>query len=187
MTPSTSVEMTPLPGLAVLRREPFEDHRGSLDRLFDLDTVGLVVPGFSVAQVNHTVTVGRGTVRGLHYQMPPFSDPKVVTCLRGRVFDVAVDIRSGSPTFLKWHAIELHEGERVSVVLPAGVAHGFQLLGDSCELLYVHGENYNEQAEGGLNPEDPVLSILWPEVISQMSQRDRENPMLDADWPGVEP
>jgi len=183
--PTSSVEMTPIHGLVVLRREPFEDHRGSLDRLFDIEMMGSLVPEFTVAQVNHTVTIGRGTVRGLHYQAPPRTESKIVTCLRGRVFDVAVDVRRGSPTFLDWHSVELNAEDRTSVVLPPGCAHGFQLLGDSCELLYVHGERYHEGAEGGLHPEDPTLSISWPEVISQMSTRDREHPMLDPDWPGV--
>jgi len=135
--------------------------------------------------VNYSVTIGQGTVRGLHYQGPPRADAKIVTCLRGRVFDVAVDVRRDSPTFLAWHAVELSEDEGISVVLPSGFAHGFQLLGDACELLYVHGESYCEEAEGGLNPEDPVLSIPWPEAISRMSNRDRDRPMLESNWLGV--
>lgn len=185
MRPTSSIETTPFSGLVVLRREPFEDHRGSLDRLFDREVVGSLVPGFTVAQVNHTVTVGRGTVRGLHYQGPPQADAKVVTCLRGRVFDVVVDLREGSPTFLNWHTVELSEKKRTSIVIPAGFAHGFQLLSESCELFYVHSERYHEDAEGGIHPEDPTLSIPWPEVISQMSTRDQEHPMLDPDWSGV--
>ncbi len=180
-----SVYETPINGLVLFRREPYEDHRGSLDRLFDLDMVRSLVPGFSVAQVNHTVTIGRGTVRGLHYQVSPFSDAKVITCLRGRVFDVAVDVRRGSSTFLNWHSIELVERDGISVVLPPGFAHGFQLLDDACELLYVHGERYSEEAEGALHAEDPLLDIVWPKAISVMSDRDREHPMIDEDWPGV--
>lgn len=185
MSPTVSVEATPLQGVVILHREPFEDHRGSLDRLFDVDSVNELVSGFKVAQVNHTVTVGRGTVRGLHYQGPPQADAKIVTCLRGRVFDVVVDLRARSATLLNWHAVELNGKERSSVLIPSGFAHGFQLLSDSCELLYVHSERYRENAEGGIHPEDPALSISWPEAISQMSTRDREHPILDPDWPGV--
>ena len=186
MTPLTAIETTPIQGLTLLRREPVEDSRGSLDRIFDIDLANSLVPGFAVAQVNHTVTVGRGTVRGLHYQTPPVADAKIVTCLRGRIFDVVVDLRRGSPTFLTWHGVELAGMDGVSVVVPTGLAHGYQLLDDSCELLYVHGEQYHPGSEGGVNPEDPTLGVRWPEEISRMSDRDRNHSMLRSDWTGIE-
>ena len=186
MAPSTAIETTPIHGLTLLRREPVEDNRGSLDRVFDIDLATSLVPGFSVAQVNHTVTVGRGTVRGLHYQIPPLADAKILTCLRGRIFDVVVDLRRGSPTFLTWHGVELAGGDGVSVVVPTGLAHGYQLLDDSCELLYVHGERYHQSSEGGVHPEDPMLGVRWPEEISRMSDRDHNHSMLDSDWTGIE-
>ena len=182
---ATSVEETPIGGLVLVRREPYKDHRGSLDRIFDINVVHSLVPGFSVVQVNHTVTLGRGTVRGLHYQAAPFADAKVITCTRGKIFDVAVDVRQGSPTFMSWYSIELSGGDGISIVLPPGFAHGFQLLDESCELLYVHNERYCQEAEGALHVEDPLLGIVWPEAISAMSDRDRRHTMIEDDWPGV--
>ena len=181
-----SVEVTSISGLVIFRREPFEDHRGVLDRLFDFEISRDLVSDFSVAQINHTVTRGRGTVRGLHFQFPPFADAKLLTCLRGRVFDVAVDLRRGSPTFLDWYGIELNGSDTKSIFLPQGFAHGFQLLSDACELLYVHGEHYQQEAEGGFHAEDPTLDIQWPEKISEMSARDRRLPNIKLEWPGVE-
>ena len=181
-----SVETTAISDLTVLHREPFSDHRGLLDRLFDFEATKDLVSDFSVAQVNHTVTQGRGTVRGLHFQFPPFADAKFITCLRGRVFDVAVDLRQGSPTFLDWYGIELVEADAKSVLVPQGFAHGFQLLADKCELLYVHSEHYHQEAEGGIHAEDPLLDIRWPEPILTMSTRDRGLPTVEQDWPGVE-
>ena len=181
----SSIEATPIEGLVAIRRKPHTDIRGSLDRLFDLDVACSLIPDFAVSQVNHTVTNGRGTVRGLHYQMPPFADAKIVTCLRGRVLDVAVDLRQGSPTFLDWHSTELSEGDGISMLLSPGLAHGFQLLDNGCELLYLHGERYRPDAEGGLNPQDPLLDIPWPEPISLMSERDSKHPMIDPGWPGI--
>jgi len=186
LAPSTAIETTPIHGLTLLRREPVEDNRGSLDRVFDVDLATSLVPGFSVAQINHTVTVGRGTVRGLHYQIPPLADAKILTCLRGRIFDVVADLRRGSPTFLTWHGVELAGMDGVSVVVPTGLAHGYQLLDDSCELLYVHGERYHQRSEGGVHPEDPMLGVRWPEEISRMSDRDRNHSMLDPGWTGIE-
>ena len=181
----SSIEATSIDGLVAIRRKSHTDNRGSLERLFDLDAVSSLIPDFAVFQVNRTVTIGRGTVRGLHYQLPPFADAKIVTCLSGRVLDVAVDLRQGSSTFLNWHSTELSGEDGISLLLSPGLAHGFQLLDDRCELLYVHGERYRPDAEDGLNPQDPQLGIPWPEPISLMSERDSGHPMIDPGWPGV--
>ena len=176
---------TPIDGLTVVERRPHEDERGTLDRLFDSDLIDRLLPDFRVKQVNHTMTRWRGTVRGMHYQLPPYSDEKIVTCLRGRVFDVAVDVRRGSPTFLRWHGEVLQPGERRSLLLPAGLAHGFQALADNSELIYVHGAGYRPGAEAGLRPDDPAVGIDWPEPLRLMSERDATHPPVADCWEGV--
>ena len=185
MARTTSVQATPIDGLTLIERRPHADDRGTLDRLFDDDEIGRLLPGFRTSQVNHSVTRRRGTVRGMHYQTPPNADAKVVTCLRGRVFDVAVDVRHGSKTFLQWHAEVLEPGKNRSFVIPEGFAHGFQALTDECELLYVHGAPYCAEAEAGLRPDDPALEIDWPEPPILMSQRDMTHPLVATDWQGV--
>jgi dTDP-4-dehydrorhamnose 3,5-epimerase len=97
------------------------------------------------------MTLRRGTVRGLHFQRPPHAEAKLVTCLHGQVFDVAVDLRAGSPTFLQWHAEELTESNGRSLLIPEGFAHGFQTLSEHCELLYVHSATFVPSSEGGIN------------------------------------
>ena len=185
LTRSTSTRETPLNGLVIIQRHPHEDDRGFFDNLFDEDLVESLSPGFRVAQVNRSVTRLRGTLRGMHYQASPHADTKIVTCTQGRVFDVVVDIRRGSPTFLRWHGQLLEHGDFKSLVIPAGFAHGFQALVDHSELIYLHGSAYYPDAEAGLNPLDPVLDITWPEPPILVSERDAAHELLADDWNGV--
>jgi dTDP-4-dehydrorhamnose 3,5-epimerase len=175
---------TPLDGLKVVRRKPLTDERGFLERLFcsaDLESVF----GLAIAQVNHTLTRSRGTVRGMHFQHPPHAEVKLVSCLRGKVFDVAVDLRHGSPTFMHWHGEVLSEENHLAMAIPAGFAHGFQTLEDDCEMLYFHSEAYEPGAEGGLHPLDPRLRIEWPLAVAGMSPRDALHPMLCENEKGI--
>lgn len=169
---------TPLAGLKLVKTEPVGDHRGSFARLFcaaELAPLGLPGP---VVQINHSFTAARGAVRGLHFQRPPKAEAKLVRCLRGRVLDVAVDLRAGSPTFGAWHAVELAPEEHLAFYLPRGFAHGFQTLTPDCELLYLHTEYYSPEHEGGLRFDDPALAIPWPLPVADISGRDRSHPLL---------
>lgn len=186
MVSGPALEPTRLGGLSILRRHPFEDDRGSFDRLYETSWLGGMGGHLEVAQINHSVTRGGGTVRGLHYQVAPFTETKLVACLRGRVFDVAVDLRRGSPTFLSWHGQVLSAEDPLTLVIPHGFAHGFQVLSDECELLYVHSEPYELSAQAGVHPNDPRVDVRWPEPIATMSSQDRERPLLAYDWIGVE-
>src|SRR5690606_4870438 len=121
----------------------------------------------------------RGTVRGLHYQRSPYSETKLVTCTEGAVWDVVVDIREESPTFLHWHAEELSESNGRALLIPAGFAHGFQTLSDNVTLIYCHDVPYHASAESGLHPKDPMLNIPWPLTITAISSRDNHHPMLE--------
>lgn len=176
----------PLPGLMLLERKPVEDARGSLERLFCAETLACMGIDRPLAQINLTRTRHQGAVRGMHFQHPPQAEDKVVSCLRGRVFDVAVDLRRGSPTFLGWHGEVLSPSGRNSLLIPAGFAHGFQALCDDCELLYFHTAAYSREAEGGLRPTDPALLILWPLPIIELSERDANHPLLSSDFSGID-
>lgn len=180
-----SITELPLPGLRRVQRQRLVDARGYLARLFcaaDLAGAGWLLP---VAQVNHSHTARRGAVRGLHYQMPPHAEMKLVSCIRGRIFDVAVDLRSGSPTFARWHGEVLDAEVGGAMLLPEGFAHGFQALTDDVELVYCHTQAYNSAAEGGFNPLDKWLGITWPLPITETSDRDRTLPRLGSDFKGL--
>lgn len=176
---------TPIADLKIIERQQLEDSRGFLVRLFcaeELTAAGWCKP---VAQINHTFTQKPGTVRGMHFQRPPHAEMKLVACLRGAIWDVALDLRAGSPTFLQWHAEVLSAANLRSLLIPEGFAHGFQTLSDDCELIYLHTAVYTPGAEDGLNPQDPVLSITWPQAITELSARDEHHPMLDNQFNGV--
>lgn len=178
---------TPISNLQVLQRKPIGDSRGYLERMFCSEELKRLMPEQSIAQINHTRTEIRGTVRGMHYQRPPHSEIKFVSCLRGKVFDVAVDLRHHSPTFLHWHAEELSADNHKTLVIPEGFAHGFQTLTDDCEMLYFHSAAYQPGAEAGLHSQDPRLGILWPLQVVGLSPRDAEHPFLNDSYTGVAP
>jgi dTDP-4-dehydrorhamnose 3,5-epimerase len=177
---------TAIAGLCVVQRQRLGDDRGFLSRLFcaqELASAGWVQP---IAQINHTFTAARGTVRGMHFQSPPHTEMKLVTCLRGAVWDVGLDLRASSPTFLQWCAAELSADNGCALLIPEGCAHGFQALTDDCELLYLHTAPYAAQAEGGLSATDARLAIRWPLPITLQSPRDLDHPRLAADFKGLE-
>lgn len=176
---------TLLAGLHILQRKPISDSRGYLERLFCSEELQALAPGRHIAQINHTLTAARGTVRGIHFQRPPHAEIKFVSCLRGEVFDVAVDLRDNSPTFLRWHAEVLSADNHKTLVIPEGFAHGFQTLTDDCEMLYFHTAAYQPGAEGGLNAQEPRLGIEWPLPVAGLSPRDAGYPMIGNCFPGI--
>lgn len=173
-----------LPGLKLIKRQPVADQRGFLQRLYCNEVLRLSGLSEPLSQINLTLTRQRGAVRGMHYQREPYAEDKVISCLRGCVFDVAVDLRKGSSTYLKWYAEILSPELNNSLLIPKGFAHGFQALADDCELLYFHTAAYAPQAEAGLSPVDPVLDIAWPLEITDMSERDRNHPLLTDKFEG---
>lgn len=178
-------EPTALDGLTILTRSRFGDQRGFLSRLF----CGEELPAFGwpgpVMQLNETGTADAGTVRGMHFQRPPFAEWKLVTCVQGRILDVAVDLRHGSPTFLKHVAVELSEDNARSLLIPAGFAHGFQALSDNVRMIYAHSAPFRAEAEGGLHPQDPTLGIEWPLPVQKLSVRDASHPLIHEDFEGL--
>ena len=184
---SINLTKTPLDGLVLVERLRVQDQRGFFSRFFcaqELARAGFDRP---VAQINHTLTRRCGAVRGLHFQHPPHAEDKLVSCLRGRVFDVGVDLRRDSTTFLKWHGEILSADNGRSLLIPRGFAHGFQALEDDCELLYLHSSAYVAEAEGALNARDPKLEIHWPLAFTDISERDAQHALLTHEFTGVQP
>lgn len=175
----------PIPSLRVFERTQLGDARGFLERIYEANAAAAFPCLGHVAQVNRTVTLRKGVVRGMHFQRPPYSESKLVHCVRGTVFDVAVDLRIDSPTFLHWHGEILGAANRHCLWIPEGFAHGFQTLEDECEMLYVHSQVYQPDHEGGLHPCDPRIGITWPLEIARMSDRDRDHPMIGENFEGV--
>lgn len=179
------VAETPLDGVLEITRKPLGDARGSLTRLFCAEAFAAWGFDRPVAQINHTVTQMAGAVRGMHFQHAPHSEDKLVICIRGAVFDVAVDVRSGSATQLRWHGVVLSAENRRALFIPRGFAHGFQTLTENCELIYLHSHPYVASAEAGLRPTDPRLAIDWPQPITQLSERDGNHPFVEDGFSGV--
>ena len=176
---------TPLSDLKLVQRKGIEDSRGFLSRFYCFEEFAALGIGKPIAQINHTLTHKKGTVRGLHFQYPPYAETKFVSCLRGEIFDVAVDLRRSSPTFLRWHGEVLSAANRKSLLIPEGYAHGFQALSDECELVYLHTCAYHPESEGALSVNDPQLAIVWPLAIAEISDRDRMHKLLDQNFQGV--
>ena len=134
-------------------------------------------------QVNHSVTWGRGSVRGMHFQLPPAAEAKLVSCPVGRAFDVVVDLRSGSSTFLQWAAVEIDD--RTSVYIPEGCAHGFQAQTDEVHLIYQHSAYYAPDSEDGVRFDDPAIGVEWPLPVGTISDRDRSFSLIDNEFKGI--
>jgi dTDP-4-dehydrorhamnose 3,5-epimerase len=134
-------------------------------------------------QVNHSVTLGRGSVRGMHFQRPPAAEAKVVSCPVGRAFDVVVDLRKNSKYFLRFAAVEIDEN--TSFYLPEGCAHGFQTLTDEVHLIYMHGAFYDPAVEDGVRFDDPALGIPWPLPVGSASERDRSFAPIASNFEGI--
>ena len=177
---------TPLNGLYQIERKQINDQRGSFSRFFcaeEFKEIGFFKP---FVQVNHSMTKKKGAVRGMHFQYPPYTESKVVTCIRGEVLDIVVDIRNNSKTYLQWHSAVLSDKNLRSFYIPEGFAHGFQTLTEDCQLLYLHSEFYSSTAEAVINPLDPMLAIQWPSQISEISEKDGNQPMLDNTFIGLD-
>ncbi len=176
---------TPLPGLTLVERQPIGDSRGFFARLYCTEEFRAAGWHKPIAQINHTLTRKQGAVRGLHFQHPPHAEGKLVSCFKGQIFDVAVDLRQGSPTFLHWHGAILSAENHRSLLIPEGFAHGFQTLTDDCELFYLHTTPFHAEAESALHVKDPKLGIAWPLPIAELSERDQVHPFIGPDFLGI--
>jgi dTDP-4-dehydrorhamnose 3,5-epimerase len=170
---------TELPGVWVIELERLEDERGFFARSFcrrEFERHGLSP---DVEQCNISFNRHRGTLRGLHYQAPPHDEDKLVRCTMGAVWDVAVDLRPGSPTFRSWVGQTLSAASRTMLYIPKGLAHGFITLTDDAEVFYQMSEAYHPESAGGFPWNDPAFAIDWPEAPRVISDRDRSRPPFE--------
>lgn len=170
----------PLPGAYTLDLEPRVDARGFFARAFCAEEFAAHGLRFETVQMNLSRNRSKGTLRGLHYQVAPAAEAKLVRCIRGAVHDVIVDVRPGSPTYLRHFAAELSAENRRALLVPEGFAHGFQTLTSGAEVLYQVTASYAPACERGLRYDDPALGIAWPLPVRTISEKDQAWPMLDA-------
>lgn len=176
---------TTLEGAYIIELEPYSDNRGFFVRSFckeELKTIGFQS---DIVQINQSVTNKKGAFRGFHFQKKPFSEIKIVRCLKGSVYDIIIDIRDNSPTFLQYFSVILTEDNYKMIYIPEGFAHGFQTLSNDCELLYLHSEFYTPESESGLNIHDPKLNIKLPLTISEISDRDNNHSYITNKFKGI--
>jgi len=176
---------TSLKGSYVVELQPFQDKRGWFARFYCKDEFRQIGHDREWVQLNHSVTYRKGALRGMHFQYPPFKEIKMVRCISGRVFDVIIDLRKNSETFLQWYGVELSANNKKMIYIPEGFAHGFQCLSENCELIYHHSELYTPNAESGIRYDDPRINIEWPLPVTELSQRDESHPYLDGNFKGI--
>lgn len=176
---------TPLKDAYVIELSPFQDQRGLFARTFDKQLFESIRHYKEFVQCNHSVNYLKGTLRGLHYQVPPHPEIKLVRCIRGRVYDVIVDVRSGSPTFLQHLGVELSEHNMRMLYIPEGFAHGFQTLEENTQLIYHHSGYYQPESERGIRFSDPLLDIQWPLAPTVLSEKDRQYELLTPAFAGI--
>ena len=177
---------TSISNLKIISREYKNDTRGYLTRLFCQDELNKKKYNNNIKQINLTLTAKKNTLRGFHYQIKPFCETKYVTCVKGKVLDIVIDLRKKSKTFLKYHSEIIKEDDSKTILIPKGFAHGFLTLVDNCKLLYFHTANYRPKYERGINFKDPILKFKLKLKPKFISERDKNFPLLDNDFKGIE-
>jgi dTDP-4-dehydrorhamnose 3,5-epimerase len=176
---------TPLQGSFIIEPNVFADERGWFARFYCKNDFQEIGHQKEWVQLNHSVTNKKGTIRGMHFQLNPFREIKMVKCIAGAVYDVIVDVRRESATFLKWFGVELSASNKKMLYIPERFAHGFQCLQDHCELIYHHTEFYAPNSEGGIRFDDPKINITWPLPVSLVSSRDSAHVLIDDNFKGI--
>jgi len=177
-------EQLPLPGAFKIVPQPFADNRGWFSRYFcsrEFAAAGLET---AWVQCNHSLTWLQGSIRGMHYQHSPFGETKMVRCTAGSIFDVIVDIREKSETFMQWYGAELSASNKVMFYIPPGFAHGFQTLTPEAEVQYHITAFYTPEMEAGIMYNDPAINIQWPVPVSEISERDKNHPPIQSGFKG---
>jgi dTDP-4-dehydrorhamnose 3,5-epimerase len=178
---------TGLDGAFVVEQTRERDERGWFARVFCAQTFAAMGLETGFVQYNHSATLYRGAIRGLHYQIPPMAEAKLMRCTHGSIFDVIVDLRAGSPTLLHWFGVELNDANGLSLYVPRGFAHGFQALTDAAEVTYPTSCPYAPEYERGVRFDDPAVGIGWPVGAAQVpvSAKDHTWPLLGQHFTGV--
>ncbi len=174
-----------LAGAFTIDVQPMQDSRGFFTRTFCEKEFGEHKLVQHFVQTNHSGTIGKGVIRGMHFQHPPHAETKLVKCVQGAIFDLIVDVRAGSPTFLQWYGAELTAGNRRMMYVPVGFAHGFQTLTDYSEITYMVSNFYNRESEGGIRYNDEQVKIEWPLPVTLVSDKDQAIPPVDPGFKGV--
>jgi dTDP-4-dehydrorhamnose 3,5-epimerase len=180
-----NIKDTKINGVKVILSEPFRDGRGFFNRIFCQQELEVIRPDILIAQINHSMTKVKGTIRGMHFQYPPHAEMKIVRCIRGSVFDVAVDLRKKSSTFLQWHGEILSAENMKALVVPEGCAHGFQSLEDNVEMVYLSTAFYCREAEDGIRYNDPKVNIKWAYPAVNLSEKDMSHSFIADDCTGI--
>jgi dTDP-4-dehydrorhamnose 3,5-epimerase len=173
-----------LNGSFVIVPEPFSDDRGWFARTYCKNEFTKIGHEAEWVQMNHSFTKQKGTIRGMHYQLPPHSEIKLVRCIAGAAYDVIIDLRKDSPTFLHYFGVELSAANKKMIYIPEGFAHGFQTLTDDCELVYNHSQFYTPGSEAGLHYNDPKININWPLPVTSISAKDNMLSTIDSNFKG---
>ena len=176
---------TSLKGSYVLTFEPLEDERGWLARTYCKNEFLAIGHTKEWVQMNHSFTKQKATVRGMHYQRSPYGEIKLVRCIAGSVYDVIIDLRAHSASYLQYFGIELSAVNKKMIYIPEGFAHGFQALSNDAELLYNHSQFYLPGVEAGVKYNDPAINIKWPLELTNISERDNSHPFIDANFKGL--
>ena len=176
---------TCLDGLIQIERSFHEDNRGFFSRIFCSDIADYFDLNNSKTQINYSLTKKTGTIRGMHFQKKPFSENKLVTCISGKIYDVAIDLRPNSNTFLQYYGKILSSVNCVSLLIPEGFAHGFQVLEKNSMLIYMHSAPYKPEYESGVNPMDPEINIKWPLKKKYISNKDENLKLLNKNFDGI--
>ncbi len=172
------VFQTPIEGVRYIELQPRKDERGQFVRLYCKHELSEVFQGREIVQTNYSMNLSVGTIRGMHVQGDPAPESKLVTCVSGRVWDVVLDLRSDSRTYLQWHAVELSAQSSGAIFVPKGCAHGFQVLEKNSGLVYHHDEYYHANAQRVFRYDDPIFKIQWPLPLGKISDRDRHAELL---------
>ncbi len=171
---------TGIKGVFVVEPQPRVDERGYFTRVFAKEILKQNGISFSVAHINQSLTKIKGTIRGIHYQIKPRQEDKIIQCLQGKIFDVAVDLRPKSPTFGKWVGVKLSDKNKKMLLVPKGCGHAFQTLSTNCLIEYFVSEYYSPEYERGLAWNDPFFKIAWPIKHAILSEKDKSWPLFKA-------
>ncbi len=164
-------------GLKLISRENHIDSRGEFFKIFNHDDMKQLGWNDSIKQINFSQTFAKGTVRGMHMQFSTYAEFKLVTCIKGSIFDVVIDLRKDSKTYLKSFSIQLDQINKLSLMIPPGYAHGFQVLEEDSQIIYAHSKEYSKEHEGGISPLDPNVKVQWPLPVIGLSDRDKNLPL----------
>lgn len=181
-----NIAREPINGLKVISPTPIFDDRGLFQRLLCINEFSEFGFNEPIVNINHSTTKNKGTIRGLHFQHEPSAEIKIIKCIKGSIYDVVIDIRKNSSTFLQSFTIELNTTNNFMLLIPKGFAHGFQSLENDSEIIYFVTNYYSKEFEDSLNPFDPELKIEWPLKCTNISKKDNDAKFINKEFSGVE-